>query len=115
MDSFNIVKKVKRLNRKGKLINTSTQVQGVVDEKKEIVASLMVKCDKSERKVLEAYDDFHLKYEDGSISRKEYTNSQKVNIILFIVFVYHFILLDFRISSKQRHYFVLLMKKKAIP
>ena len=71
-DGFNIVKKVKRLNRKGKLINTSTQVQGVVDEKKEIVASLMVKCDKSQQEVLEAFDDFHLKYEDGSISQKEF-------------------------------------------
>jgi hypothetical protein len=80
MDSFNIIKKVKRLNRKGKLINTSTQSQGVVDEKKEIVAALMVKCDRSEEEVLEAYDDFHLKYEDGCISRKEYTNSRKVNI-----------------------------------
>ena len=79
MDSFNIIKKVKRLNRKGKLINNPTQ--GVVDEKTEIVAALMVKCDKSEQEVLEAYNDFHLKYEDGSISLKEYTNSQKVNII----------------------------------
>ena len=87
MDSFNIVKKVKRLNRKGKLINTSTQSQGVVDEKKEIVAALMVKCDKSQQEVLEAYDDFHLKYEDGSISRKEYTDSKKVNKVSFIVIV----------------------------
>ena len=85
MDSFNIIKKVKRLNRKGKLINNPTQ--GVVDEKKEIVAALMVKCDKSEQEVLEAYDDFHLKYEDGSISRKEYTNSKKVNKVRFIVIV----------------------------
>jgi hypothetical protein len=115
MDSFNIIKKVKRLNRKGKLINTLTQGQGVVDEKKEIVTALMVKCDKSQQEVLEAYDDFHIKYEDGSISRKEYTNSQKVNIILLIVFVYYFLLFDFRISSKQRHYFVLLMKTTAIP
>ena len=69
-----MVKKVKRLNRKGKLINSSTPV----DEKKEIVAALMAKCDRSEEEVLHAYDDFHLKYEDGSISRKEYTTSKKV-------------------------------------
>ena len=47
----------------------------------------MVKCDKSEQEVLEAYDDFHLKYEDGSISRKEYTNSKKVNKVSFNVIV----------------------------
>ena len=75
MDSFTIVKKVKRLNRKGKLINTTNEV---VDEKKVIVSALMAKCGKTEEEVLKAYDDFHLKHESGQITWEEYTHSKKV-------------------------------------
>ena len=77
MDSFHIVKKVKKLNRRGKLINSLNEG---LDEKKELVAALMVKCDKTEEEVLEAYDEFYLKHEDGFISKEEYTNAKRVNI-----------------------------------
>ena len=35
----------------------------------------MIKSEKAEKEVLEAYDDFHLKHKDGSISNEEYINS----------------------------------------
>ena len=71
------MKKVRKLNRRGKLINSLNQG---LDEKKELVAALMIKCDKTEKEVLEAYTEFYLQHENGFISKKEYTNSKGVNI-----------------------------------
>ena len=44
-------------------------------EQNAVVSSLMIKSEKAEKEVLEAYDDFHLKHKDGSISNEEYINS----------------------------------------
>ena len=71
-----ILKKVKKLNRHGKLIG---KVKGL-NEKEELVHALMVKCDKTEDEVLEAFDAFHLKHEEGFISKEEYTSSKSVSI-----------------------------------
>lgn len=70
-----MVKKVKKLNRKGKVINNTEEI---VDEKKEMIMALMKKCNKSEEEILIAYDEFHLKYENGSISKDDYISSSKV-------------------------------------
>jgi hypothetical protein len=74
--------KIKKLNRKGKLINKVDNEEDA--EKKAVVSSLMVKCDKNEKEVLEAYDDFHLKHKDGLISNEDYIKStpSKVSILL---------------------------------
>ena len=72
-----IMRKVKKLNRKGKLIGGNKGL----NEKDELVASLMAKCDKSEEEVLKAYDEFHLKHENGSISKEEYTSVATVSKI----------------------------------
>ena len=69
MNSVNKMRKVKKLNRRGKLINTSNQPLDPIEEKKQLVAALMVKCDKTEEEVLEAYDEFYLKHEDGFIGK----------------------------------------------
>ena len=73
MDFLKNLKKIKKLNRKGKLINKVDEEEDA--EKKAVVSSLMIKSEKTEKEVLEAYDDFHLKYKDGSISNEEYINS----------------------------------------
>ena len=73
-----MARKVKKLNRRGTL--TIHSLSEGLDEKKEIIAALIVKCDKTEEEVLKAYEEFHLKYENGFISREEFTNSTKVNI-----------------------------------
>ena len=45
-----IIKKVKKLNRRGKLIDSASKG---LDEKKELVAALMVKTGKPENEVFE--------------------------------------------------------------
>ena len=80
MDTVNKVRKVKKLNRRGKLINTSNQPLDPIEEKKQLVAALMVKCDKTEEEVLEAYDEFYLKHEDGFIGKDEFTNSLQAKV-----------------------------------
>ena len=80
MNSVNKVRKVKKLNRRGKLINTSNQPLDPIEEKKQLVAALMVKCDKTEEEVLEAYDEFYLKHEDGFIGKDEFTNSLQAKV-----------------------------------
>ena len=74
------LKKVRKLSRRGKLIGKEKGL----NEKEELVHALMVKCDKTEEEVLEAYDTFHLKYEEGFISKEEYTNCKTVSINKFI-------------------------------
>ena len=74
--SMSIMRKVKKLNRKGKLIGGNKGL----NEKDVLVASLMAKCGKTEEEVLKAYDEFHLKHENGSISKEEYTNTTTVSI-----------------------------------
>ena len=71
-----IVNEVKKLSRRGKLIGEN---EGL-DEKQIMVAALMVKCDKTEDEVLKAYDDFHLKHEEGVISKEDYTSSKTVSL-----------------------------------
>ena len=78
-----IIKKVKKLNRRGKLIDSTSKG---LNEKRELVAALMVKTSKPEDAVLKAYDEFYLKHEDGFISKEEYTNSTKVSAA-FLQFV----------------------------
>ena len=83
------LKKVKKLSRRGKLIGKEKGL----DEKEELVHALMVKCDKTEEEVLEAYDAFHLKYEEGFISEEEYTSSETVsinNIITILCYIIYF-------------------------
>ena len=52
-----IIKKVKKLNRRGKLLDSASKG---LNEKKELVAALMVKTSKPEDEVLEAYDELYL-------------------------------------------------------
>ena len=73
------MKKVKKLNRKGKLINKVDNEEDA--EKKALVSSLMIKCDKTKDEVLDAYDDFHLKHKDGFISNEEYINSTPTKVL----------------------------------
>ena len=61
----------KKLNRKGKLIGGNKGL----NEKYELIASLMAKSGKTEEEVLNAYDEFYLNHENGSISKEEYINS----------------------------------------
>ena len=75
--STQIIKKVRKLNRKGKLLDPTDKE---LNEKKELAAALMVKCDKTEEEVFKAYDEFYLKHEDGSISNEEYINSASVDV-----------------------------------
>ena len=60
MNFLKQLKKIKKLNRKGKLRNKINEVEDA--EKKAVVSSLMIKCNKTKEDVLEAYDDFHLKH-----------------------------------------------------
>ena len=73
-----ILKKMKKLNRKGKLIHGAHKD---LDEKKELVNALMRKCNKTEDEVLKAYEEFHLKHENGFISNEEYINSSSVSVV----------------------------------
>ena len=81
MDVVQNLKKMKKLNRKGKLLNKVDDDEDA--EKNAVVSSLMVKCDKTKEEVVEAYEEFHLKYQDGSIANEEYikSTSTKVQII----------------------------------
>ena len=56
-----------------------------MDEKKVIVSTLMAKCGKTEEEVLEAYDEFHLKHENGQITLEQYTHSKKVELMDIIL------------------------------
>ena len=109
MDSVKIVKKEKKLNRKGKLmISLSPE-----EEKKELVSALMVKCHKTEEEVLMSYEEFYLKHEDGFISKEEYTHSKRVNVDQLSLHLYNSFF--FRDSSKQNHCSECLMKITAAP
>ena len=78
MDMITNLKKMRKLNRRGKLINKVDDEED--SEKKAIVSSLMIKCDKTEKEVLAAYVAFHLKYTDGFVSNKEYINSTSTKV-----------------------------------
>ena len=71
---------MKKLNRKGKLINTVDDEEDA--EKNAVVSSLMIKCDKSKEEVVEAYDEFYLKHKDGFILNEEYINSTPTRVRL---------------------------------
>ena len=71
-----ILKKIKRLNRRGKLIGSDRGL----NEKEELVHALMAKCDKTEEEVLEAFDAFYIEHEEGFITKEEYTSSKSVRI-----------------------------------
>ena len=79
MESCTLAKKVRTLNRRGKLINCLNEG---INEKQELVSALMVKCGKREEEVLQAYDEFYVKHEDGVISKEDYTNSKGVGFFL---------------------------------
>ena len=78
MDFLKQLKKMKKLNRRGKLINKVDEEDA---EKKAVVSSLMVKCDKSEEEVLDAFHDFHLKHRDGFIDNDEYIHSAPIKVL----------------------------------
>ena len=71
---------MKKLNRKGKLIKKVDDEEDA--EKKAVVSSLVIKCNKSEEEVAVAYDEFHLKYKDGFIPNEEYINSTQTSVRL---------------------------------
>ena len=77
MDFLKQLKKMKKLNRRGKLIEKVDEEDA---EKKAVVSSLMIKCNKTEEEVLDAFEDFHLKHLDGFISNDEYINSTSTNV-----------------------------------
>ena len=54
-------------------------------EKKAVVSSLMIKCNKTKEEVLEAYDDFHLKHTDGSIQNEEYISSAPITVCIILL------------------------------
>ena len=70
------VSRMKRLSRKGKLL------QKVVDqaevEKRMMVESLVKKTGQNEQEVISAYEQFHQEHKDGCIPNKEYINSTEV-------------------------------------
>ena len=72
---------MKKLNRRGKLIN---KIEEEIEdaEKKAVVDSLMIKCNKSREEVVEAYEDFHLKNPDGFILNEEYIKSTPTKVRL---------------------------------
>ena len=61
------------------------------EEKKEMVSVLMVKCDKTEEEVLQAYDDFHINHTDGVISKDDFLKSTDVTGII-IIYSFHLII-----------------------
>ena len=79
MNFMKQLKKIKKLNRKGKLRNKIDEVEDA--EKKAAVSSLMIKCNKTKEEVLEAYDDFHLQHKDGSIQNEEYISSASITVL----------------------------------
>ena len=57
--------------------------------KKELITSLMAKCDLNEEDVTAAYDDFHEKYPNGEISQEQFVAQSQAGILaesLFRVF-----------------------------
>ena len=80
MDLMKQLKKTKKLNRRGKLINKGEDDE--VAEKNAVLSSLMLKCGKTRNEVLVAYEDFHLKYEEGVISNQDYIESTPKKVIL---------------------------------
>ena len=79
MDFLKQFKKMKKLNRRGKLIS-KTEEETEDAEKKAVVDSLMIKCNKSREEVVEAYEDFHQKHPDGFISNDEYIQSTPTKV-----------------------------------
>ena len=73
------LKKGKR-GKKGKkkpANDVSAQV-AAQNDKKELIAMLMSKTEKTEEEVLEAYDKFHLEHPFGEISQEEFLKQSKV-------------------------------------
>ena len=57
--------------------------------KKDLIATLMAKCDKNEEDVTAAYEDFHAKYSSGEISKDLFLEQSQAGILaesLFRVF-----------------------------
>ena len=65
-----MAKKGKKMKKKGK--------KTPEEQKKELVSTLMAKCDMTEENVLEAYDEFYKLHEKGVISKDEFVDSRKV-------------------------------------
>ena len=79
MNFLKQLKKIKKLNRKGKLRNKVDEEEDA--EKKAVVSSLMIKCGKpTNEEVLETYDDFHLQHKDSSIHNEEYISSAPITV-----------------------------------
>ena len=73
MDLLTNFKKLKKLNRKGKLINKAEQEEDA--EKNAVVISLMAKFGKTKEEVEEAFKEFHIKHPDGFIPNNEFIDS----------------------------------------
>ena len=74
MNFMKQLKKIKKLNGKGKLRNKINEEEDA--EKKAVVSSLVIRCNKPKDEVLEAYDD-----EDGSIQNEEYISSAPIAVL----------------------------------
>ena len=79
-----------KLGKKGKK-NIAKDLSGDAAEnaKKELITSLMAKCDLSEEEVTAAYDAFHEKYPVGEISQQQFMEESNAGIMaesLFRVF-----------------------------
>ena len=72
-----MVKKGKKGKKKGK------KALSPEEAKKELVATLMVKCEMTEEDILQAYDEFFEKNKKGIIGKEEFIQSRKV--IYFII------------------------------
>ena len=78
MDVLKNFKKLRKLNRKGKLINKAEQEEDA--EKNAVVSSLMAKFDKTNEEVEEAFKEFHVRHPDGFIPNDEFIESTMTKV-----------------------------------
>ena len=69
-----MAKKGKKMKKKVKKVS----VLSPEDQKKQLITTMMAKCDMTEEEVLEAHDKFHKQHEQGVILKKEFVHSRKV-------------------------------------
>ena len=83
MDVLKNFKKLRKLNRKGKLINKAEQEEDA--EKNAVVSSLMAKFDKTNEEVEEAFKKFHVRHPDGFIPNDEFIESTMTKVEDYIM------------------------------
>ena len=81
MDKKKSIKPAKKAKkgRRGRKKPTN-DVSAPENEKKELIAMLMSKTEKSEEDILAAYDKFHEKFPSGEINEVEFLKESKVSI-----------------------------------